>query len=174
MPNWCQNHLVASGSVEAIKEFLFWLDDGKNLLSKIIPIPLELANGSFPFTGSKEESAALIEKYGADNGYDWTINNWGTKWDVIESDVQDIGHQVGLTFQTAWAPPERAIALLAKMFSNLNFSLAYLEEGMCLAGRLQYDGGKLISEFYSEDPEDEEWQQLARNEFGWEPFDEEE
>ena len=75
MPNWCSNKLVASGSVEAIAEFSAWVDDGKNLLSKIIPTPKELTERQSPFNGPKEESAALVEKYGFDNWYDWNIAN---------------------------------------------------------------------------------------------------
>lgn len=180
MPNWCQNKIVVNGSDEAIEEFLDWLGDGKNFLSKILPTPKELAGGKAPFSGSKEESAALVAKYGFDNWYDWNINNWGTKWDVDIFNIEegsycssenlygDLLFEATLGFDSAWGPPDRAIALLAKQFSNLNFSLAYLEEGMCLTGSQRYEGGKLVSEFHSDDSESDEWKEFAWEEFGYE------
>ena len=176
MPNWCSNKLVASGSDEAIKEFSEWLDDGKNLLSKIAPTPKELTECQSPFNGTKEESAALVAKYGFDNWYDWNIANWGTKWDVEATVEEGVGapDECHLRFESAWGPPDRAIAMLAKQFKNLDFYLAYLEEGMCVAGSQLYEKGEISNEFYSDDPEDEDWQALAMEEFGWEPEEDEE
>ena len=48
-----------------------------------------------------------LEKYGFQDWYNWSIHNWGTKWDAcnshIESDDEDY---IFITFDTAWSPPE--------------------------------------------------------------------
>lgn len=48
----------------------------------------------------KERSKELIDKYGADNWYDWCCTNWGTKWGCYDNEVDG-----GIyTFTTAWSP----------------------------------------------------------------------
>lgn len=48
----------------------------------------------------KEKSKELIDKYGADNWYEWCLNNWGTKWGCYDNEVDDGVY----TFTTAWSP----------------------------------------------------------------------
>jgi hypothetical protein len=173
MPNWCSNNIRVSGPDAALNEFAEWLDDGNNLLSKIIPTPEELTKVQSPFNGTKEESDALIAKYGHNNWYDWNIANWGTKWDV-EPNLQTNDGEIGLVFESAWSPPQRAIALLAEKFDDLSFYHAYLEEGMGFVGYDEYEGGKIVDEFYSDDSDSDEWKELASDEFGWEPMEDDE
>jgi hypothetical protein len=173
MPNWCSNNIRVSGPDAALNEFAEWLDDGNNLLSKIIPTPEELTKVQSPFNGTKEESDALIAKYGHNNWYDWNIANWGTKWDV-EPNLQTNDGEIGLVFESAWSPPQRAIALLAEKFDDLSFYHAYLEEGMGFVGYDEYEGGKIVDEFYSDDSDSDEWKELASDEFGWEPWEDDE
>ena len=173
MPNWCSNNIRVSGPDAALNEFAEWLDDGNNLLSKIIPTPEELTKVQSPFNGTKEESDALIAKYGHNNWYDWNIANWGTKWDV-EPNLQTNDGEIGLVFESAWSPPQRAIALLAEKFDDLSFYHAYLEEGMGFVGYDEYEGGKIVDEFYSDDADSDEWKELASDEFGWEPMEDDE
>ena len=52
----------------------------------------------------KEEVDNLISnylKYGYTTWYEWSVENWGTKWDMYE---RDCSNKV-LTFQTAWRTP---------------------------------------------------------------------
>ena len=173
MPNWCSNKIRIAGPDAAINEFLEWVDAGKGLLNKILPTPVELTEVQSPFNGTKEQSDALIAKYGADNWYDWNINNWGTKWDV-DADVQHDGNEVSLIFDSAWSPPQRAIALLAEKFDNLEIHHAYIEEGNCFAGYDDYQNGQLIGEMSTDDTESEEWNEIAVDEFGFEPWPDDE
>ena len=73
------------------------------------------------------------KKYGFDNGYDWRITNWGTKWDV-ESDIFDMDDTVSYNFCSAWAPPIEWIRLASKEFKRLEFKIKYEEPGMCFMG----------------------------------------
>ena len=52
----------------------------------------------------KEEVDKLISnylKYGYTTWYEWSVENWGTKWDMYEIDCD----KNVLTFQTAWRTP---------------------------------------------------------------------
>lgn len=183
MPNWCDNNIVISGDAENISKFKQWIDDGKNFLSKINPTPKPLTETVAGFSGDPEEqkkieeqSAANLKEYGARNWYDWNINNWGTKWDV-DAEFDDYGttdNEVIIRFQSAWSPPQRAISALAGKFNDLSIRHAYFEEGMCFVGVDKYEKGEISEEIYNEDSQSDEWKELARDEFGWEPWPDDE
>lgn len=60
---------------------------------------------------TKEESDRLIELYGHNNWYDWSYQNWGTKWGCYDNEYED-GHY---RFTTAWGPLDTEILdMLAK------------------------------------------------------------
>lgn len=46
----------------------------------------------------------LVKKYGADNWYDWSLNNWGCKWDANSERVEDGDYE--FRFETPWGEPE--------------------------------------------------------------------
>ena len=89
---------------------------------------------------TQEDSTKLVEKYGADNWYDWANENWGTKWDASNSDiyVNDLNNDyfAEYQFETAWSPPEGIYNALVERFPNTSISWFYREEGMQIAGYL--------------------------------------
>ena len=90
---------------------------------------------------TQEDSTKLVEKYGADNWYDWANENWGTKWDASNSDVyiSDLGNGdyfAEYQFETPWSPPEGIYNALNERFPNVSISWFYREEGMQIAGYL--------------------------------------
>ena len=182
MPNWCQNTIVVSGEAAEISAFNDWLDDGKALLSKIKPTPQTLVETVAGFIGDPDEQkkleercAANVKEFGYKNWYDWNIGNWGTKWDVDAEidEASSISEQVILSFESAWSPPQKAIALMAEKFPKLTIRHSYLEEGMCFVGYDLYTDGGVAEEVYNGDSQSEEWKQLAADEFGWEPWPDE-
>lgn len=82
----------------------------------------------------------LKELYGADNWYDWGLQNWACKWDVdvshIDININDRDGFLEFTFDTAWGPPEGVHAALVAMYPDLHFSWFYDEPGMEFAGYL--------------------------------------
>ena len=66
----------------------------------------------------------LRNKYGTDNWYDWTCNNWGTKWNACEPQVDEIY----ISFNTAWAHPAPIIQKLSEEFPNVTLEVAYADE----------------------------------------------
>ena len=164
MPNWCENDLRIYGTyddddnetgIHLIKEITDLLESDKpTLLSYMKKMPKELegttkTSGTMTLTpddgrNTKDEqvktSAELIKLYGADNWYDWNIQNWGTKWDVHEPSIfiQDT-NQIGLRFMTAWSPP---IKIMNEFYNDNNevlpeMILHYWEEGMGYTGHWQ-------------------------------------
>lgn len=80
----------------------------------------------------------LKARHGADNWYDWCINNWGTKWDACHAAIERVPYvlagpqskdRVEISFDTAWAAPEPVIHALVRKYPNLNFVHSYSYEG---------------------------------------------
>lgn len=47
------------------------------------------------------------KKYGATTWYDWCCDNWGTKWNACQTQIETYGDLAIVTFDTAWAQPRR-------------------------------------------------------------------
>lgn len=89
-----------------------------------------------------------IQNHGSKDWYDWSIANWGTKWNayacVIEQDEPTI---LSGCFETAWSPPEPVFRAIAEQFPNVDITARYLELGMYFAGSYYSDGeGGLFEE----------------------------
>lgn len=65
-----------------------------------------------------------IKRYGERDWYDWSIENWGTKWNagdtVVYSDV--------IEFQTAWSTPIPVFVELSKRLKNVEINVDYADE----------------------------------------------
>lgn len=91
----------------------------------------------------------LFAEFGADNWYDWCVNNWGTKWDATCDNLDDVNPDEGyicINFDTAWSPPLKWLHNLIKLFPELNFKLIYMELGMNFAGIAFNMGGEIFFE----------------------------
>ena len=176
MPNWCSNNLTISGDASEIAKFNAWLGDEPLTLQKIKPMPSELEDTTSPTPDSESEKAKILtEKYGAANWYDWHIQNWGTKWD-IEADFDD-GSSTDdcliYNFDSAWSPPIQAMVTLAKLFPNLGIRMTYREDGMQFAGVFKA-AGKIFVDVGANGDNKEEYRQFIIDEFGDDPFENEE
>lgn len=140
MPNFCENRLTIEDCSPELAAYL-----QKNGLSfdKIKPTPPE----------------KLTDEKGS--WYQWRVDNWGTKWDLLEEDQREVADMLlsedtGFTasFDTAWEPPCQAIAALSTMFPNDNFVLSYLELGMMFGGTAHISDGVIhISDVDFDDKE---------------------
>jgi hypothetical protein len=92
---------------------------------------------------TQQMSDDMKKKYGADNWYDWSINNWGTKWNAYEIYVVD--DQV--EFQTAWSTPFRAMVKLSEAFPDVVISVRYYDEDFgANVGEYELRNGQLEDE----------------------------
>jgi hypothetical protein len=174
MPNWCDNRLSIHGDAEQMKLFREWLGDTPLTLERINPLPEELRDTISPTPKSQEEKAKeLIAKYGAPNWYDWRCDNWGTKWDVEVDEVDSTENDLVYFFNSAWAPPEKAIETLSLRFPKLFFRLYYCELGCAFAGWDNYEDGLVAGEYFSAEKDEAAYKKFVSEHFGIE-FEEDE
>ena len=123
MPNWTYNNVQFIGKTEDnVKQLQTMLksDDNEFDFNNVIPMPNELSD---TVSGSenakpewqKEQSKKLKAKYGADNWYDWSINNWGTKWNACNTEVELNENVLNYSFETAWDAPREIVRALEHM-----------------------------------------------------------
>ena len=116
MPNWCYNRLEVRGPTRVIHDvFDPAIANENDFFNVIKPRPADEEN----------------------NWYNWSIDNWGTKWDVspeqLEIEDDDDGMStVSTNFDSAWSPP----IAIAEHLHELGFEvrLYYYEPGVAFAG----------------------------------------
>lgn len=128
MPNWCSNYASFNHKdPEQIKKLIAAAKEDK-LFETFVPFP----NGEWD--------------------YGWAVENWGTKWDASNQDVQEDGNNdASVSFDTAWGPP---IEFYNKM-TELGFDVdaTYYEEGMQFAGHYTSDNGDYSVEYNFDNPD---------------------
>ena len=132
MPNWCYNRVNVYGdadTVDQVKEIYEIFENNNDPFHKIFPIP-DFKN----IPNDKGELPILEQHKNDDRWYHWCIENWGTKWDVSELDIEYDEEVLELTFSTAWSPPEGIIEKLREKYPDLSFTCFYDEPGMEVAG----------------------------------------
>ena len=119
MPNWVTNRIEAPKYI--IDELMSVDENGNDFFdfNTIIPMPSNIFQGDL---GQKER-----ELYGSDNWYDWSYENWGTKWNASDSSRES---DIVLTFNTAWAHPFPIINKISRMYPDNEFLIAYADEDM--------------------------------------------
>lgn len=123
---------------------------------KIIPMPDDIFRGNL---GQKER-----EQYGERNWYDWSIKNWGTKWNAYDQNGAYEGKNfVEYVFSTAWSCPLPIYRELAKKY---NFEVKYADEDIgCNCGRIKANNGKIILHKTADDYKDS--RAFANRVWGW-------
>lgn len=88
-------------------------------------------------------------KYGAPTWYEWSIQNWGTKWNAYNSvECEPHGDTAELCFHTAWSPPQPVLQRLSEQYPELAFSHAWADEDIGFnCGIIEYKNGEIISEY---------------------------
>lgn len=159
MPNWCYNSLHVSGPQEDINRWKerATSEDSPLDLNKLYPMPPDvLASLKRPW---QDENGKLIgDPPGGPLWYNWSIENWGTKWnlgkdvDVSESPAVEGGLPASIhyMFDSAWCPPVGAIDNAVKDFPTLTFKMLYEELGCGFVGRYHAVNGEGTDE--SKDP----------------------
>ena len=90
-----------------------------------------------------ESTEGLKDGYN-NGGYEWKINNWGTKWNARHLELEEKPRSLIYVFDTAWSPPLPIIFKMSQMFDGLFFILDYREDGMCFKGKLKVRNSYII------------------------------
>ena len=113
MPNWTANNVLFVGKrkqLETLKDMLK-SDENHFDFNNIIPMPKHIFQGNL---GEEER-----EKYGKNNWYDWSIMNWGTKWNAVDTRVELKDGSLYYTFDTAWDCPREIVNALMRMKNTI-------------------------------------------------------
>ena len=155
MPNWCDNQITITGPSSVIDKIEKIVNEDNNnaengLLQFFHPMPKELleteAGPTAKTKAEKDQRKARKLEFGAENWYDWRVNNWGTKWEVCEFYGVDkqpdalIGDStISFAFSSAWSPPIGAYEKFLEKNPDC-FIRAYYYEGGCDFMGLWEDG----------------------------------
>ena len=157
MPNWVSTSLSVKGSETEIQRFLDGIKDSK-ILESYVPCPTELHETVAGSVGTdkaeehRKQQESNTAKYGYKDWYDWSYDNWGTKWGDCDT---DIGHpmqlangswEVVMRYQTAWGPADAGFLKVSTLFPELLFTFDYDEEAGFFAGTEAYLNGASVFE----------------------------
>ena len=129
MPNHCDQSVYIHGPLDMVRE-LYWALELKEprFCDVILPIPFGKIMGM--------------------TGYDWRVDNWGTKWEVQDVEIDDGGLEHSdeeypipvswFSFKcwTAWAPPIPVWDKLHAM--GIEVQADYTDEGGMFEGEYSH------------------------------------
>ena len=157
MPNWVSTTLTVRGSEEEIKRFTNGIKDSK-ILESYVPCPAELHETVAGYVGDdkaeehRKQQESNIAKYGHKDWYDWSYDNWGTKWGDCDTDISepmvfsDGSWEVQARYMTAWGPADAGFIKVSAMFPTLLFTFDYDEEAGFFAGTQAIHNGASVFE----------------------------
>ena len=145
MPNHCHNRVTfySDDKPELIQK-LYKIFKSDNIFGQFIPEPdwKTTPNEAGELSAKDPNQPMFPPKFPDgktdDRWYDWRLQNWGTKWDCYEVDIDESELEYGfeVTFDTAWSPPEAICYAIKEQFDDLSVSWFYDEPGMEVAGYL--------------------------------------
>lgn len=85
-------------------------------------------------------------RYGATSWYDWSCDNWGTKWNAYSNEQED---EDTIIFETAWSNPEPVMLKLSEMYPEATIEHWWADEDMgSNDGYRVYRGGEIVEGDY--------------------------
>lgn len=165
MPNWVYNHVQVNGEPQQLEEFAkfiaikpeYW--SGGDLeweplkylsFHSFVTLDPEHRDEYFETNGSSMvDGERVITGQGQFNWYQWNNNNWDTKWDACDEDVEvdyteDYRLQsLTLRFNTAWSAPEPVFQAMCEKFPALTIDFEY-EEEQGWGGEGKNDNGEYV------------------------------
>lgn len=127
MPNWCTIEMSISKDAKKILDFI--KGDGTLFdFNKVIPMPPDQPDLSKlnPFLAHSNIGIKEHGLFGNNNWFDWSVINWGTKWNACNTVLITSNT---IEFRTAWDAPIPVIIALSKLFPETKFGLTVEYEG---------------------------------------------
>ncbi len=153
MPNNCYNGMTLDGDTDKIAEIFekhFPADeDGVHHFdfNTLIEYPKEYKDQDE--LAEKARSAtppdySVRDGYNS-GGYQWCIDNWGTKWNAYDQEVDYCNGYIRAEFYTAWSPPRAVFAKLCELYPDVEINISYEEAGMAYEGQYDNQNGELVN-----------------------------
>ena len=144
MPNHCHNRVTFYSDDTTVILRLHEIFKSDNIFTQFIPEPdwKTTPNEAGELPIQPEPDSMYPPKFPDgtidDRWYNWRLQNWGTKWDAYEVEIDDSELHYGfeVTFDTAWSPPEEICHAIKEQFDDLSVSWFFDEPGMEVAGYL--------------------------------------
>ncbi len=149
MPNYCSNKLLVKNvTADQWQQLAAAVEDG--FLQTFCPepdyktTPLAMSPSELfhkmIFANSEEEKEQILKNeptISEDNCRGWRSEHWGTKWEVLGTDV--VGDKPATDFEvnfaTAWSPiSEEVMSAISKQFSGCTVALRFMEPGANFLG----------------------------------------
>ena len=160
MPNWVHNSInidgEKAGEVLDILTREHPLGKGRAITFLNLIEPPEQHWEQYDCGGVSSED----KKNNPYNWYDWNIENWGTKWDAVDTEIDKGENHFHLVFQTAWSCPDPVIKVLIGLCveRQLTFSY-YFEEEQGWGGTIDVEpDGKGKTTWWDIPEYDENWE----------------
>lgn len=142
MPNWCGNTLTLNHDDPVMIRRAVEAFDRGEFLNEFIPCPKDLCHEDITTWFKDEEKQKAVEalkmanreKYGYESWYEFNVAEWGTKWDVGNSQgINDVSeNELVVYFDSAWSPPIQAYDALVNQ--GFRVHATYYEPGSAFAG----------------------------------------
>jgi len=177
MPNHVDCELIVIGTKAKVLQFKEFAE-GKDMLidcDKFIPYPKEYKEQDLKCCELNDKRATLVkvlEKEGKtrheawpiaakefpvgtdgfnSGGYEWCIENWGTKWGIYDCSLTSEHEYKGevtieYAFQCAWSPCFPVILAMGDKFRDMTFEFRYFECGAGFNGLYIVKHGTLGSD----------------------------
>ncbi len=109
---------------------------------------------------TQETYDTLMKEHGVSNWYDWSVLNWGTKWDcydVREWNIAVADEEMSATiyYETAWSPATQLWLTVSQQYPTLTFFHEFADEGGGFLGDETIHNGTVIEENEYEWDEDD-------------------
>lgn len=162
----CLKHSEASSETNKALAVYLYKTDRMGLMERLCSINnnkilYDIVDGPvkeyFKYYNKGEEIYKMFEKYGATSWYDWSINNWGTKWNAYHTSTGDMDDENTYTlyFQTAWSHPYPVLEKLVSMFPELEFDYKFADEDFSYNTGTGYGREGMLTMYYPNGGSDE-------------------
>jgi hypothetical protein len=165
MANHITNVIIFEDDIsdEKLHEILETIKDdeigiGSFDFNKLIPMPKELNIEGDGCPILDEQAYNNLEKYGHTDWYNWSVENWGTKWNSYgyDSVPKYQEGELSICFLTAWSRVDPILIALSERFPDVGIGYMWADDDIgSNVGFLQYDNGECVGSYFPEQGSEE-------------------
>ena len=111
MSNWVYNYIKVYGKDEELKKF-----------KEDVALNNDIVFSFEKFVARPEDTSSWAAS-GIPGWYMWGLENWGTKWDCWDSELNEKKDHLEYKFITAWDAPYPIYDTMIEKYKKLNFNI---------------------------------------------------